>query len=112
MDEINEVGGARVGIGHASWPFARLIVTKNKLELDVSILGSFIFKPSDVVSIEVYSGFSLSSGIKINHKVDAYNRNIVFIPWSGAGGLIARISQTGFLNGSQPIPAGLDFEIS
>ena len=112
MTEINQNGGARVGFAHASWPFARLIVTSDKLELSASILGEFIFKPSDVTSIEVYSGISLFPGIKINHNVEAYNQNIVFITRSSARELINQIVQTGFLNNRLSAPAFLDQEIT
>lgn len=77
MTEVKETGGARIGKANATWPFATLTVNREKLQLNATILGHLVFKPTDIISIVPYSGF-MSSGIKINHKVSNYKTNIVF----------------------------------
>ena len=67
MYEIEETGGANIGFGRATWPFAKLLVNKNELQLNASILGNVYFRPSDVISIEPFTLFS-GTGIKINHE--------------------------------------------
>ena len=101
MDEIKETGGARIGMANASWPFATLTVNKEKLELNATILGKLVFKPSDIVSIEPDSSF-FRSGLKINHNVPTYKNNVVFVT-GNASNLIKRIDQIGFLTNSKPI---------
>ena len=51
MVEVKKTGGARIGIANATWPFATLKANKDKLELNVIIIGELIFKPSDIISI-------------------------------------------------------------
>ena len=65
MYEIEETGGANIGFGRATWPFAKLLVNKNELRLNASIIGNVCFRPSDIISIEPSTLFS-GAGIKIN----------------------------------------------
>ena len=109
MYEIEETGGARIGFGHASWPFAKLLVNKNELRLNASILGTVCFRPSDIISIEPSSLFS-GAGIKINHRLSAYSAKVIFLT-SGSRDLIKRIQDTGFLNNPDPIPAEVEAEV-
>lgn len=102
MTEIKETGGARIGMANATWPFATLKVTQTSMQLNASIIGSLVFKPSDIVSIELYSGF-MSSGIKINHNVPRYKKHVVFWTMGGAAELIRRIENIGFLSNQTPI---------
>lgn len=109
MYEIEETGGANIGFGRATWPFAKLLVNKNELQLNASIIGNVYFRPSDVISIEPSSLFS-GAGIKINHRVNAYSSKIIFLT-SGSHDLIKRINDTGFLNNPDPIPAEVEARI-
>jgi hypothetical protein len=109
MYEIEETGGANIGFGRATWPFAKLLVSKNELQLNASILGNVYFRPSDIVSIEPSSFFS-GTGIKINHRVNGYSQKIIFLT-SGNLDLIKRIEDTGFLSNSGPIPAEVEARI-
>ncbi len=52
-------GGARIGRGRATFPFAKLFADKNVLKI-ASIVGILIFQPKDIISIEPYR-----QGIKI-----------------------------------------------
>jgi hypothetical protein len=100
---IEETGGAQIGMARASWPFAKLKVTKDKLELNAGFIGLFVFAPTDIISIEPYSSF-FNRGIKINHCVGGYNKTIAFFSL-GAGSLIESIRQTGFLDNNDAVPS-------
>ena len=102
MQEINETGGARVGMINMSQWFATLVVNKNMLQLNCSIAGTFLFRPTDIISIEPYNKL-LKRGIKINHNVSNYYPTIIFMGGSSTE-LIERIKQTGFLDNMSSIP--------
>jgi hypothetical protein len=106
---IEETGGANIGLAHATWPFAKLLVNKDELQLTASIIGNVYFRPSDIISIEP-SSFISGGGIKINHRVKAYSAKIIFLT-SGSRDLIKRIESTGFLNNSEPIPIEVEAKI-
>lgn len=110
MFEIEETGGANIGFGRATWPFAKLLVNKNELRLNASIIGNVYFRPSDIISIEPSSLLS-GSGIKINHRVNEYSAKVIFLS-SGSRDLIKRIEDSGFLNNPGPIPAEVEAEIA
>lgn len=103
MEEIKITGGAEIGVGRATWPFARLTVNRNKLQLNASIIGSVSFMPSDIVSIEPYSRM-FSKGIKIVHRVSNYSDNVIFLASGDPVLLIRRIEQTGFLSNTNRLP--------
>jgi len=111
LTEVKITGGANIGKVRMSWPFATLIVNKNRLELKASIMGSYIFTPSDIISITP-GGSVFESGIRINHSVDAYNQNIVFLTSGGVANLINRIRETGFLDNTTTTDAYTSAEIS
>ncbi len=96
MTELKLRGGARIGVLNVTWPFASLKVTKEKLELNVAIIGNLVFKSSDIVSIEPYSGF-ISRGLKINHNVPDYKDQVIFWTFENPDEVINRIRQIGFL---------------
>ncbi len=95
-DQITETGGAKIGMAHATWTFAKLTVTRDKLELNAGIIGDLVFSPSDIISIEPYSVL-VNQGIRINHRVNAYSQDVIFLT-SGASSLIDKIRQIGFLD--------------
>ena len=109
MNEVKETGGAIIGGVRMTWPFATLIITKDKLQLNGSIYGTFIFRPGDIVSIEP-NGKLLSSGIKINHTVEGYNTNIIFLS-GNSGVLLDKIRQIGFMENQSPLPVNIENEI-
>lgn len=111
QSEIKETGGGTIGLGGATYPFAKLTVNRNALKLSISLIGTVMFRPSDVVSIEPY--FSIRGrGIRINHTVEGYSKTIIFSPGSDTQGLMAEIGGTGFLDNKSPIPADIENEIS
>jgi hypothetical protein len=97
MDQIKFTGGAKVGFLNASWPFAQLLVTQNRLDLHASILGSFAFAPGDIKNIEAVSGFS-GSGIRIHHTVEKYKKRIEFQTRKNPQIIIDQIKKTGFFD--------------
>ncbi|WP_374163850.1 hypothetical protein [Arcticibacter sp. MXS-1] len=106
MTTLTETGGARVGSANVTWPFAQLKVNSNRLELSASIIGDFIFGPSDVILIEPYQVLPLiGQGIRIRHKVGKYDEKIIFWTFQDPAELIIKIWETGFLTpGSIPAP--------
>lgn len=111
MNQVKETGGARIGMANATWPFASLKVTKDKLQLNATIIGNLTFKPEDIISLEPYSRF-MSSGLKIIHKVPNYKKHIVFWTFGSPSDLINRIEQTGFLTNTDPIDPELEKQIA
>jgi len=111
MTEVKATGGATIGRANATWPFATLTVTRDKLQLNASIIGKLIFRSDDIISLEPYS-FFMSSGLKINHKVPKYKNHVVFWSFSSPTNLIQKIEQTGFLTNTDPIEKELDQQIA
>jgi len=91
-------GGAKIGWIGASWPLATLAVTRDSLNLNVRLLGKYAFTPDQVTSIENHTVFPIfGRGIKINHNVSSYPKNIVFNSFGNPDDLIAKITETGFI---------------
>lgn len=98
MKTYQHTGGARVGITNATFPFAKLKVDKNQLELNVSMVGKYIFASDDVVSIKTYTLIPLlGQGIKINHSIDTYPDKIIFWTFRSPKLILQNIETTGFL---------------
>jgi len=98
MEKFELTGGARIGMAKATWPFATLKVSKDKLELNASIVGNLVFQPKDIISIETYTMIPLlGQGIKINHRVANYNSKVVFWTFKDPSTVVNQIRQTGFL---------------
>ncbi len=110
MNDVEETGGAKIGLAHATWPFAKLTVNRNVLQLNASVIGNLYFRPSDIISIEP-SSFLSGAGIKINHRVEKYSSKVIFLT-SGSSDLISRIESTGFLHNTDALPADVETEIA
>lgn len=96
---IKETGGARIGMMNATWPFAKLTVTQDRLTLNATILGKFTFKSTDIIAIQPYTVIPFfGQGIRIQHRNGAYNSKIIFWTFKSPATLISEIKQTGFLN--------------
>jgi len=112
MNELKLTGGARIGMANATWPFATLKVTRNKLELNASIVGNLVFLPSNINSIEPYTQIPLiGQGIKINHTVDSYNKKVIFWTFKNPETVINQIKHTGFLSNQQELETNSILEI-
>jgi hypothetical protein len=96
MEEIRVTGGARVGGVNASWPLARLVVSTTRLKL-TSVLDTYEFLPSEVVSLERYGSIPFfSSGVRIAHAREDYPSKIIFWCLGNPETLIDQIRQVGF----------------
>lgn len=105
-------GGARIGMANASYPFADLYVDKNILKINASIVGNFVFRPEDIISIETYNFIPLiAQGIKINHKIANYNSKIIFWTFNNPETVLTEIKKTGFLENNNTILFSKDQEI-
>lgn len=84
---------------HASWPLSTLTVTKDRLDLNASLIGTYSFMPDQVISIEPYGGIPLiGRGIRINHTVLNYNESVIFFSFKDPKEIIEQIRGTGFLD--------------
>ena len=99
MEKLEMTGGARIGSANASWPFATFKVSKDKLELNASIVGNLVFQPKDIISIEPYSKFTfIGKGIKINHSVTNYDNEVIFWTFQDPLTVINQIRELGFFD--------------
>ncbi len=111
MTQLNLTGGARIGMANATWPFASLKVTNDRLDLNATIVGNLVFKPEDIISIEPYymipiigqgikeeslGSWRVSIGIKINHRLPKYKEKVIFWTFKNPNEVIGQIKQTGF----------------
>jgi hypothetical protein len=88
---------------NATWPFAVLKVSKDRLQLNATILGKLVFKADDIISIEPFGSIPIiGRGIKINHRVNKYNKKVIFWSFENPKTLIDKIKQTGFLSNEKP----------
>ncbi|WP_316846399.1 hypothetical protein [Pedobacter psychrodurus] len=110
MNNFEETGGVRIGSFRATWPFATLKVSEFKFELNASIKGNFIFKRSDIISIIPHTS-TLGSSIQIIHRVEKYNKKILFTFLGNAEDRMVEIQQTGFLNRTATTPGDIDLAI-
>jgi len=99
MDKLEITGGARIGMANATWPFAKLTVTKDKLVLNASLIGNLVFQPKDIISIEAYTIIPFfGQGIKIIHRIAKYKSKVIFWTFDDPITVINQINQTGFLD--------------
>lgn len=97
MKRYELTGGARIGNANATFPFAKLRVTENKLELNAGMIGNLVFAPKDIIAIEAYRQVPvIGEGIKITHRVSSYKAKIIFWTFKNPQTVIAAINKTGF----------------
>ena len=105
-------GGARIGMANASFPFADLYVDKQILKINASIVGNLVFQPKDIISIKPHKSFTLiGNGIKINHRIENYNSEVIFWTLKNPNSVIAEIEKTGFLQNINSEISQNDLEI-
>ncbi|WP_316795226.1 hypothetical protein [Pedobacter agri] len=110
MNQIEETGGVRIGLFRASWPLASIAVDEYKLEINASIKGKYVFDKTDIVSVTIENSL-FKSGLRIKHRVEKYNNDIVFYPKTSAASLVEKINQIGFLDLSRKTPIAIEMEI-
>jgi len=90
-------GGALIGWTHAGWPLATLEATQSELTLKAFLLGTYKFRPGQIVRFEERKSFVVSlEGMRIRHVVPDCPRRIFFGCRGGAKRLIEEIHATGF----------------
>ena len=74
---ISFTGGARVGWINATWPFAKLTVHKDKMDLDSTFIGKYSFTLEQVILLKKHTTIPVVGwGIQIIHNISEYpNRN-------------------------------------
>ncbi len=97
MTELKLTGGARIGMVNATMPFATLRVSRNKLALNVSLIGNLVFQPTDIISIEPYVMIPvIGQGIIIKHRVPNYKERVIFWTTKDPDWVIQQIRAAGF----------------
>ncbi len=97
MKLLEEVGGARVGLKNASWPFARLTMSKKELRLRVKLIGRYRFRPEDIKEVEVVRFLPvIGKGIRIHHHKEDYPNRLIFWTLSDPKGIAERFRGAGF----------------
>ncbi|WP_345990323.1 hypothetical protein AAEU33_00130 [Chryseobacterium sp. Chry.R1] len=90
-------GGARIGLANATYPFADLYVDADILKINASLVGNLVFQPQDIISIKPYTSIPLiGQGIKIYHRVEKYNSNVIFWTFRDPAGIINEIEKPDF----------------
>jgi hypothetical protein len=100
MDEIKFRGGAKIGKMSDSWPFVTLTASKDKLRLNAPIIGDYVFKPENIITIEPFTYF-LNKGLRIKHNIKEYKENVEFWTFKDPQFILDQIRMIGFsLKGS------------
>jgi len=94
--DVRAVGGSQIGWVSASWPFAKLVVSKHHLTL--SCLGTYVFEPQQIAALEPH-GFIpfFARGVRIIHSRADYPTKMIFWCLGRPERLISRIQDVGFL---------------
>jgi len=72
-------GGARIGWVNATFPLATLGVSEDALELSAAFLGSYRFRPEDVVAVETVTYVPvLAWGVRIVHARTDIPARVIF----------------------------------
>jgi predicted secreted protein len=111
-EKFTLTGGARIGSANASYPFADLYVDKEILKINASIVGNLVFQPKDIISIKPYTSIPIiGNGIKITHRIENYNSEVIFWTFKNPSAVVNEIQKTGFLNNTNSEISPEDLEI-
>ncbi len=98
-EKFTLTGGARIGMANATFPFANLLVTKDVLKINASLIGNLVFQPQDIISIEPYTRIPvIGQGIKINHRIEKYKSKVIFWTTKDPHFVLSEIKRVGFLD--------------
>jgi len=112
MNEFKNTGGAKIGMLKSTWPFADLTVTRNKLELNVSLLNKLVFLPGDVTALTPHpGGYKMSAGIKIHHNIPQYKDEVIFWSSKSPAELLKQIEATGFMANTDALSQRVQAEV-
>ncbi|MCL9806889.1 hypothetical protein NAT51_15240 [Flavobacterium amniphilum] len=111
-EKFTLTGGARIGMANATFPFADLYVDREILKINASIVGNLVFQPKDIISIKPYTSIPIiGNGIKINHRVENYNSEVIFWTFKNPNSVLSAIEKTGFLQNTNSTISADDLEI-
>lgn len=88
-------GGAQIGWVSATWPFAQLVASPERLSVGGRLLGSYDFSPNEVAALEPRGW--VSRGVRIVHTNPTYPEKIIFFSFRSPERLIQKIEGLGFL---------------
>ncbi|MFZ6718574.1 hypothetical protein [Undibacterium sp. Ji49W] len=95
MQDKSFTGGSRIGWVNASWPFAKLNISRQKVVL--TTFGKYEFSSDQVVSFEPYGVIPvIASGIRINHNRPDYPDTIIFWCLGRRDTVLNSFAQCGF----------------
>jgi hypothetical protein len=110
MDQVSFTGGARVGWVNATFPFAKLACSREKIELDT--FGRYEFTPDQVVSFGTYGSIPLfANGLRIHHNRLDYPELVVFWCMGRRDRVVEEIRQTGFVPSGAAVARPTGFPI-
>ena len=80
-----------------------MIVQKNKIDLNATLIGKYSFTQEQIISIKKYTTIPiLGWGIQIIHNISEYPKKIIFWSFSNPESIIIKIQETGFLPSADP----------
>jgi hypothetical protein len=86
-------GGLRAGSFNVTFPFARLRVDRDELQLTAPGIGTIRLRPDQIVELKRYKSF-LSGGYLVYHKVKEFPVPIVF--WGNPNKIDKMMDEVGF----------------
>ena len=111
-NSIKYTGGSRIGSANLTFPFASLIISDEKLQLNASI-KSLIFYPKDLITVEeVYYIPFVGQGVKIIHNSPNYHKNIIFWSFTSPQKIIQEIKRKDLLQNQNNIQNSLKKSVS
>ncbi|WP_456312572.1 hypothetical protein [Pseudomonas shirazensis] len=112
-EKFTLTGGVRIGKVNATYPFADLYVDKNVLKINASIVGNLVFQPQDIIELKPYKSIPIiGNGIKVIHRIEKYDAEIIFWTFKDPELIILEIKKTGFLNNKESILKEEDLKIT
>jgi len=97
MNFIDQRGGASLGWMNATWPLARLSVTRDELRVKAALIPPCVFTSQDVVRIEPVGRIRYpASGLRIVHTRKDLPAKVVFWCTGSRDQLAKDIAATGF----------------
>jgi hypothetical protein len=77
-NQFTQIGGVRLDLFNATWPFAEIVITREKIKLKV-FSKEYEFEKNQIIGLREYNGI-LSKGMIIEHNKRNYSHHMVF--WS------------------------------
>lgn len=95
---VTLIGGARVGFWNVTWPFARLRISSDELELWVLGPGSLRFPRNTVTSVSAHLSLPfIGRGVRIEHQIRGQEDPVIFWSFQSPASILRTIEKIGFL---------------